>query len=262
MTQQLPRSSIASAFAIALGFVAFLIPVWICISYPNVPIVVAMALGAIIAAPLLVLGFRIHPESSAKDRTRHFLPAQSETWSMASMWALAVADIMPPVLCIAIAYLLPAGDDWGLVALRLSLLVIAGCAWVGWRMWVRPRIETWFRGKISDDVIEKTDRNEHQDIPRIGIASEWNTWGLALIAIPAFCVVFGVIDFDSPWLDSDVERSRGQGRVLALFIAWCRANPNTVWSAALLLGVGALGLFAFRMGRAAMPLPSRTERVS
>jgi hypothetical protein len=259
MTQQMPRSSVASAFAIALGLVAFLIPVWICISYPNVPIVVAMALGAIIATPLLVLGFRIHPDASAKARNNHFLPSQPEKWSMASMWALAVADIMPPVLCIAIAYLLPAGDDWGFVALRLSLLVIAGCAWVGWRMWVRPRIETWFRGKTSNDVIEITDRHERQDIPRTAIASEWNTWGLALIAIPALCVAFGLFDFDNPWLDSDVERSRGQGRVYALIIAWCRANPNTVWSVSLLLGAGALGLFAFRVGRAFMPLPSRPQ---
>lgn len=69
-----------------------------------------------------------------------------------------------------------------------------------------------------------------------------------IIAGVAFSVAFGAIDFDSPWfeIDGGVRRTRG----LVLVIQWCRGNPNTVTSSAMLVGAAASACYLYRIWRA------------
>ena len=148
------------------------------------------------------------------------------------------------------ALLLPAGDDWGTVIIRLAYMAAAVCGGYWWIKFAFEKLPDLFRGKISDKTLDAFTREEPKDEPKTATSAVLKNWQLPLIALVAFLVASGVIDFSSPWLDIDLGARRAR-RLMRLMV-WCRGNPNTVLSSTVLVGVGALGLYAYRIGRAAM----------
>ena len=159
-----------------------------------------------------------------------------------------VCFIGPVALAIAVGLLLPPGDQWGVVALRLLWIVAAVVGWVWWVKFVSARIPAWFRGRVSEEMLVAMTRQQVADEAMTAKAAAIRHWQLVLIAGIAFSVAFGAIDFDSPWfeIDGGVRRTRG----LMLVIQWCRGNPNTVTSSAVLVGTAASAWYVYQIWRA------------
>ena len=146
--------------------------------------------------------------------------------------------------------LFPPGDNWGTVGLRLSLLVLAAGGVYWWVNFTRRKLPDLFRGKLSDETLGALTREEQGDEQKTATGAVLKNWELPLIAILAFCVAFGVIDFNNPWLNMNGASPRARG--LVRLIAWCCGNPNTLVSLSVLVGLGALGLYSYRIVRAAI----------
>lgn len=263
MTDQKPHSSVGSTIATTFGVIAMTASLTLCAFNPKISIALAIFIGVVTGVPFILLGFRLHPTSvSDIDEYRHFWPRKSEIWGILMFLTFLGATIGIAAIFLTVAYLLPSGDNWGIVVLRLSLMVLAGCTFFWWFNYPGKGIAELFRGKLSDATIDELTRDEpnQKREPETPIAVILTNWELLLIAAIAFAVAFGFIDFNHPWLENlDTEASNRRVRSLARNIAWCRDNPNTVFSSSLLVGCGALGWYLYLIMRTARGPEAKAE---
>ncbi len=249
MPENNPRSSVRSTLATYSGIFVMCVPFMLAAFYPRVPIVISLIVGAILGTPLVVLGLWLHPNSSSDNRSaRRFWPTQTELWGILGFLTFLGSFLIPLGILGVAAFLLPRGDDWGTVFIRIAFVIVAvlGCYW--WVKFALKKLPQLFRGKISDDTLDAFTWEEPRHEPKTVTSAVLKNWQLPLIALIAFFVAFGVIDLSSPWLDMDGNGRRV--RNLMRLIVWCRGNPNTVLSSSVLLGLGALGLYIYRIRRA------------
>lgn len=221
--------------------------------FPQLHLGVLVVVGGLLGSPLIVLGLRLHSRSIAQEGTeKSFWPTGTEIrrwrWGSVAIATFLACFIGPAALAIAVGFLLPPGDQWSVVALRLVWIASAVAGGVWWVKFVSSRIPSWFRGRVSDEMLAWLTHQPVAEEVMTAKAAAIRNWQLVVVAGVAFSVAFGAIDFDSPWLDIDggVRRTRGLLRV----IQWCRGNPNTVTSSAVLVGTAASAWYVYQIGRA------------
>jgi len=214
--------------------------------YPKFPIWLAVLAGAAIGCPLLIIGFRLEPTSAPNTSgSGRFWPSHSEAWSMVGLLALAAARAAPVIIFLPLLWLVPAGDDWPIVALRIMLVITAIGVSYWWFGFGKKKHPYLFRGKLSDAATEAlavAERRKKPDNPKNAAVRNWE---LLAVAAFAFLVAAWLLYFDNPGpvLEAGPRRLRGAVKL----VQWCRGNPNTVVSSSVLVGSFTLGLYVYRV---------------
>jgi len=255
MPKQNPKPPIASTLATLAGCAIVFGSLLLTLAFPDLHLGIAIAIGAVLGTPFIVLGLRLHPQSNPGDEaSRQFWPTRTEArrflWGFIAFLTLLACVFGPIVLLISLAYFLPSGDDWGIVTIRLLFVALAFLGWYWCLRLASKTIPNRFRGRLSDETLDAFTRDEPNEQPRTAVAAATKNWQLPVIALVALCVALGVIDFDSPWLDIDAGPKRTRG--LVRLIQCCRGNPNTVTSSAVIVGTAALAWYVFQIRRAAV----------
>ena len=227
-------------FAIITGSLLLPIKFW------QMPVWLAIVIGVFAGAPVLMIGLKMHPESKASDREgkRSFWPTLAERWGMLGLLVFAATILVPPFLFVAIMSVIPPGDGWGIVTIRVLTLAafLGGFMW--WIGFARTNLIELFRGKISDATLVSFKPTTEPE-PKSFAASVSANWPLVVLAAIALCVAFGQIQLDNPWLNVGNGSRRFRG--IAKMLIWCRGNPNTVASTSGLIGFGALAIFGYQI---------------
>lgn len=247
---QMNSDQLLSRLYIFGGIAAIAGPLCAAAFYPQFPIWLAVLVGAAVGCPLLVVGFRLDPTADPKSSgSGRFWPSRSEAWSLVELLGLAAARAAPVIIFLPLLWLVPAGDDWPIVALRILLLTtaIGVCYW--WFELGKNKRSSLFRGKLSDGTRDELAVAERQkpDNPKDAAVRNWE---LLVVAAFAFLVAAWLLYFNNPGpvLDAAPRRLRGAVKILQ----WCRGNPNTVVSSAVLVGCFTFGLYAYRIVRASV----------
>ena len=216
--------------------------------YPQYPIWLAVLVGAAIGCPLLIMGFRMDPASKPTPWGR-FWPTTSEAWGMLGLLAYAVVLSVPVVLFLLLFWLVPAGDNWPIVALRILLVTIAIGITYGWFEFAKHRLSQPFRGKLPDATIDALTTTKRVEEPSSAKDAAVKNWELLAVAVGAFLLAAWVMSFNHPGpvLEAGPRRVRGA----VWLVQWCRGNPNTVVSSAILAGCFTFGLYVYRVVRVA-----------
>lgn len=261
MTDKHSRPPLASTLATLAGSAMIFGSVLLTVAFPRLHMGIAITIGAALGSPLIAVGLRLHPNAATKHGDpQPFLPTRAELrrtlWGMVGVAAILLCLAAPLCLFGALFYLLPEGDAWQMVGVRITcvLLVVGATLW-----WFRYATRTFperFRGRISDATLDAFTREEPAKEPASIREAVLSNWQLIAIAGTAFCVAGGMVDFDSPWLDLDVGPRRLRG--IARAVVWCRGNPNTVASSAWIVGGAATILFATRIRHALLRIQSET----
>jgi hypothetical protein len=221
---------------------------------PSLPIWLAILLGSVLGGPVLLMSTRLERRNANSDCAKkvvdppaHFLPTKTEAWGMVGLLVF-VGTIFLPIGLLALLFLLPEGDGWAIAFVRAILLSL----WIAFTLWWYPfaknRFPEFFRGKISDANLDSFKISEPVVEPTSIIAAVRQHWQLPIMAATAFCIAWGVVNLD----DSILKVHDGPRRVRGLIwlFTWCRGNPNTVCSSAVLIGVGLIAAFANFIRRA------------
>ncbi len=249
MPEKKPQSSVISKIVVFSGIALMCAPVCLAASDPRLPIGVAVVVGLALGVPMLVWGFRLHPNHVSTDcSSRHFWPKPNEAWGILGFLTFFLSYLAPFCVFIPLFRMLPAGDDWGLVMIRIVLVVASVCCTWWWITFAQKKFPEKFGGRISDELVNSF-RVSQTPVEPVGILpAAREHWQLVVVAITAFLVATGVVDFNDPWLKIDAGPRRLRGIVRLL--VWCRGNPNMVRSSSLVAGLAALGLFAYRITQA------------
>lgn len=253
MPQQQPNPPIASTLATLAGCAMVFGSLLLTLAFPDLHLGVAIAIGAVLGTPFIVLGLRLHPQSNpVGDASRQFWPTRTEArrvlWGVIAFFTLLACVFGPIVLLFSLGYVLPSGDDWGIVTIRLLFVAFAICGCYWWFKFASKTIPSRFRGRLSDEALDAFTCDEPDEQPTTAVAAATRNWQLLVIALVTLCVASGVIDFDSPWLNIDAGPRRTRG--LVSLVQWCRGNPNTVTSSAVIVGTAALAWYVLQIRRA------------
>jgi hypothetical protein len=249
------KPSVASTLATLAGCAMVAGSLLLTLAFPQLHLAIALAIGSVLGAPFIVWGLRLHPHSNSAETTpRPFWPVQTEArslfWGFVAGVTLLTCFIGPIAVVVSVSYLLPSGDHWGIVAIRLAFIVLSILGWYGWVQFASQTIPPWFRGKLSDATLDAILRDKPPEEPKTAKAAAIKNWQLAVIALVAFCVAFQAIDFNGPWLNIDGGPKRT--RTIVRLLQWCRGNPNTIRSSSALVGTAALAWYLYRIRRAVM----------
>jgi MFS family permease len=255
MPKQNATPPIASTLATLAGCAIVVGSLLLTLAFPRLHLGIAIAIGAVLGTPFIVLGLRLYPQSTpANEASKQFWPTRTEArrvlWGFVAFVTLCACVFGPIAILISFSFFLPSGDNWGIVTVRLLFIVLAilGCYW--WVEFASTTIPNWFRGRLSNETLDAITSDEPPEEPQTAKAAAIKNWQLAVIALVAFCVASGVIDFGSPWLNIDAGPKRTRGFVR--LIQWCRGNPNTVTSSSVLVGTAASAWYVLRIRRAAV----------
>ena len=220
-------------------------------SFYQMPLPLLMFFGVVIGGPMIGCGLHLESkiQTPAAARTS-FWPSAKDTRKAGWNVLLYIAFILPIIMLPPLLFL-PKGDDWFMATLRLSLVIVIGSIWYLWLQTSPFWSEKYFRGRASDGVVDHFQKREPK--PKNLYTALKANWPVLGIAVAAFAVVFGVIDFQNPALNLDAgsKRFRTLGRILL----WCRGNPNTVWSSSLIIGIGASVVFSYQILRVTYAKP-------
>jgi len=193
---------------------------------------------------VMALNDGIDPSSPRSD-ARPFWPTRKELrecgW-VALLFACLMVVGLAPLALIPLLWLLPAGDDWPIVATRIGLVIGVG---VGWRIAINAAARFGsrvFRGRLpasfGDDLL-------HESPPTASLTQALReNWSLLVVASVGLAVFLGWLDFNNPALNVANAPRRGRGVIVVL--QWCQGNPNTVSASALIVFLGSLGLYLYR----------------
>ncbi len=224
---------------------------------PQFPIWLAILVASIVGTPVLLIGFWLHPNSTHNDGTgspllpsnniatsRRFLPTRTEMWGVAGFLTYFFS-LSVPVLFFLPLLLLPAGDNWPIVLARILLATASFCASWWWISLAKKKFPKFFRGRLSDEVIDSFIATKPQMKPNSPIDAALKNWQLPVLTAAACLVFWGIVNINNPGLNINgwPRRFRGVVRLLV----WCLGNPNTVRSASALVGLTALMLYAHRV---------------
>ena len=227
---------------------------------PQIPIWLAVLVGIAIGAPLLVIGFRLHPGPSPDssigtsglpsrdvDASKQFWLSRTEMWGVIGLLTFLASISVPLLLFLPLFLLLPAGDNWTNVILRIVSVTVIICVSSWWIGFARKNLPTLFRGKLAESTIDSFVALQSPKEPGSTKEAVLINWQLLVIVAIAFLVVSGVINLKNLALQPNVGPRHFRGWVHILI--WCRGNPNTVTTSLALVGIGALALFVYRVVR-------------
>lgn len=250
-------SKFFSVLATVSGSVIFAGSLLLTVVFPQLHIAFAVAIGAVLAGPLIVLGLRLHPQATVETVeggvSKRFWPDGAEArdlfWGVVGFITLAVCLLMPCSVVVLVWARLPPGDNWNVVGVRLLFFTSAycGCSW--WLGVCSRTIAPWFRGKVPDSFVDSFSRKEVPVEPATVKDAAAKHWQLAVIAMVAFFLAAGAINLNGLGLQP-VARP-GRVRTIVAAVMWCQAHPNTTRATAILVAVAASITFLYRLHRAA-----------
>lgn len=238
-----PKPSIGSIIALTAGSVVVLGAIVLPMAFPRLHIGLSVTIGVILGASLLLTGALLNRSAErSAGAERQFWPMATELWGFLAAVCFFSRFLAPMCLFGALSYLLPTGDGWFIVAVRIAFLGLALASLLWWVRFADRTFPEFFRDRVSDEAFKHWMHREPAAEPESIPAAIREYWQLAVIAVVAFCVAWGVVDWDAPWLALDVGPQRF--RSIVRIISWCRGNPNTVISTAWFVGIAATGAFA------------------
>jgi hypothetical protein len=210
------KSSEASFAVTMIGCILLFGSTAIPVHYPRVSIGMAIAIGATVGIPFIILGLLLDPKSTNADGTeKHFWPTKAEmkrvAWGFVAIMTLQAVVLGPAAIVVSVGYLLPSGDTWDIVAVRLAFVVVSALGGVWWFKFTCKTIPSWFRGKLSDKTLDTFIHVQPTEEPATAMAAAKKRWKLVVVALAAFSVALGAIDITSAWLDMDVVPKRAFG---------------------------------------------------
>ena len=167
---------------------------------------------------------------------------------MVGLLAYAGTFLAPAVLFLPIFWLVPAGDDWPIVAVRIVLVSTAIGVTYWWLGFAKNKLSRFFRGRLPDATIDAFINSERRKEPDSARIAALQNWELLVAAALAFLVAYWFLNFNNPGavLNNGPRRLRGAIRLLQ----WCQGNPNTVVTSSVLVACFTLGLYVYRVVRA------------
>lgn len=249
------NSTLLSNVVMFTGIATTMAMICLPVFFVQFPIWLSLILGIAIGVPLLVVGFRLHPESViSKNPNEPFLPTKVKlveyAWAFIAFCTILALVIAPIVILGATIVLLP-GDSWPIVVLR----VVACCGAIAWWTWSPPVAEIanrLFRGKVSDSLLNSLTGNESPESTNFVTAAikKWEFESLFSvvayfsIAIAAFCLAYEVINLNQPWIQRPI--GRGKVRGILRILAWLASHPNTTKAFAWCVCIGSIMAFLTR----------------
>lgn len=214
--------------------------------FSLLPFCLSLLVGLALGVPLIGAASMLNQPASSQPQP--FFPSRESTIQFCWDLLLWVAFVSVPLALAPTFWLIPDGDSWLLAIVRLTLLALFLLVSYFWIRYCRPLLNKWFRGRASDTAVDTIENLFMASEPKPFdlLAECWNCLGILTIAVIGFSIVFGIIDFNDQWLQLNMNGPR-RFRGLARLLMWCRGNPNSVWSTALLVGIGALGAFVYRV---------------
>ena len=208
---------------------------------PQFPIWLAILVASIVGTAVLLIGFWLHPTST---QSRRFLPTRTDMWGFAGFLTYFFS-LSVPVLFFLPLLLLPAGDNWPIVLARILLATASFCLSWWWISFAKKKFPKFFRGKLSDEVIDSYIATKPQMEPNSPIEAALKNWQLPVVTAAACLVFWGIVNINNPGLNINgwPRRFRGVVRLLA----WSLDKPNTVRSASALVGLTSLMLYVHRV---------------
>ena len=216
------------------------------IKFPQFSIAGALAIGVMFAVPLFILGFRSFPQNNATGGSRSFWLTSSELWGILGLLALAGVLLLPISTIALISMLIPAGDTWPLVTLRIPVAILLVCGIVWWWKFSRTTLLESFRGKLSDQALDSYIKPKPK-VPTTMWEAAVANWLSLLIGIVAAGLSTGFINLNDPIFKIDSKPRPTSG--IASVLTWCRGNPKTVFSSARLTCIGAFAFYGYSILR-------------
>ncbi len=185
-------------------------PLCIAAFNPQFPIWLAILAGAAIGCPLLFISFRLDPSADPATASR-FWPSPSDARGMLGLIAYAATFSPPVILFLSLLWLIPAGDDWPIVAVRILLVTTAIAVSYWWFVYAQQKLCRLFRGKLSDATIDAFANAERPEEPTSARQAAVRNWELLVVAVSAFLVAAWILNFNIPGdvLDNATARARG-----------------------------------------------------
>ena len=261
------RTQCISFLAVAL----MALPIVVCAFVPQLPIWLAILVGAVIGGPVLVIGTRVMQDSTnhtanamePSPGAKKFWPTQTEKWGILAL-AIFLASAMVPILFfIPFILLLQANDSWTIAIVRTVLFAFGVVGARYWLEFAKNEIPNFFRGKLSDEALDSFMKQPTPETPRTAMQAAFFNWHLLLFAAVALLVVWGIVNVNQlglnpPNPNAGGRRFRGFVRVLV----WCQGNPNTMKSLSALVSVASLVLYGVRVGRASTQSTRLSSQIS
>lgn len=175
------KSPIVSTLVTLAGCAIVFGSLLLTVVFPQLHLGVLVVVGVLLGSPLIVLGMRLHPQSNSKEiAEKPFWPTGTEIrkslWGIVAIATVLVCFIGPVALAIAGGFLLPPGDQWGVVALRLLWIASAMVGWVWWVKFVSTKIPQLFRGRLSDEMLNAITRQPLAEEVMTGKAAAIRHW--------------------------------------------------------------------------------------
>jgi hypothetical protein len=231
------QKDLSLALAIVICLVAFVLTFAAFI--PQMPLWLAVLLA--VGIGLLSLPFLIKIDKSNK----HFWPEWKTLWIFCAYVALGTGRIAPLVLFLPLLWLVPAGDNWPIVVARISLIVTLLATYYFWVPYVRRTLPRLFRGRIPDETIDSIFQAAPKTESPPTLARAIMSWDLLVFAALAIFVFWGVVHWNNPALQVGAAPRRLRGAIR--IILWCQGNPNTTQTAAVIVGLGSLAMYVYRI---------------
>jgi hypothetical protein len=221
--------------------------------------------AALLAAPILLISLRFtsRGESAARSTRVPFWPPREQMeracWNGLAAISGVLLISLPLLLLLFLTRMPPGNTVWGFL-LRVGLTVSTGMAVYFWSQPVSRLLVRRFHGRASQTMLEgfnlrESTRTEPADQPVGLFAALKRHWQSLIVAILAFCVASGLVDFDTKWLDVDLGPRRF--RRMARLLETIRGNIGTVRSTAALIGTGSLAWFVWQLFQAVRRQPRR-----
>lgn len=177
-----------------------------------------------------------------------FLPSKTEVIQLGSTILVAILHLMYHIswlIPLSLMFLIPAGDGWQQVALRL--LVFSMTFLIHNQLLKCKRtFFRWLLGSfVSEDLLEAYDPFVPE--PTSMKAAMLRNWHWLILAAMMLPIVSGMLDFQRPWANPN--HTSGRHKVVRQLLEWLRTNPNTTLSLAWFLIVASLVVFALRVWR-------------
>lgn len=243
MPEQHDKRNTYTVLMTLAGTLVFTASLLLSVAFPRIDLFIAFLIGCVLSFPFFILGLRRHPQSSSDAQApAGFWPTQSEAKNVLRTIVLFVAigiSILGPLFALRlVGSMIPQGDTWDIVMLRLFGVVLPGLCAMWWISFSSKKISHW----MHDNHSSETQLSNPEQLPLTEPFTAYDLLkkelDLLVFVTLAACVTLGIIDFNNPVFNIDAPRGKAKG--LGLMIEWMRANPNTVRTSAAVIAVSAI----------------------
>lgn len=258
MPEGKPRQPLASIAAIYFAIAIFCGSMMLSVFSLTFSPLFGILTGVFLSMPFFALGMWLAPvEDKRENAATSFwqdLPEKDAVrkgaWAVVSILVLGTFVILPYVIFGLIFLLLPGGDAWTTAIGRNVCFLAAIVTSLLSRKFAEKAIPNWFRGKVSNEFIEREFNEKPQAQPAPVFRILLQNLPLLVYSFIAIAISFGVLNHVGPF--GEVQ-GVGKGKALMRIVNWYHEYPNTIRLSALIFGLSNFGSFVKRTIDSQMP---------